>query len=49
MELQQQEEKDLTFAPYTENANRRNEARRAARAHAALKKNAPSKAVNIYK
>ncbi len=49
LELQQQEEKDMTFTPRTENASRRNEARRAARAHTALKKSGASKAVSIYK
>ena len=49
LELQQQEEKDMTFTPHTENASRRNEARRAARAHTALKKSGASKAVSIYK
>lgn len=48
LELQEQEERDLTFTPHTENVSRRNEGRRAARAHTALRKNA-TKAVNIYK
>ena len=48
LELQEQEERDLTFTPHTESISRRNEVRRAARAHAALRNNS-TKATNIYK
>ena len=49
LELQEKEKNDLTFNPYTQNAARRNEHRRAARAHAALHKDKKSTAASLYK